>query len=418
MAQMSDFQGDDGPDLKAVVDEYRKSLGRFRWLLPLAGLVLIIGLGLSGLYSVEPGEVGVVRTFGAETGQSQPGLHYAVPVVQTVDLVDMAKVRREEVGFRSAKEGASQRVDAEALMLTGDENIIEAQMIVQYQVRDPSLYLFKLKNPQKTLHAAAQVALRGVVGQMRITSALEELPDTVAPLFDNDEDEEAAQDEAEEAAEDGEPKDEPDPDEDAADPKKGAEPKDDKTPKPKKGTKGKVDPLDAMDPSTDILTKGRERAQLLTKRKLQELMDLYESGLLVTEVKLQVVDAPDEVKDAFHDVVRAREEREQLINKARGYREDRVPKARGEAQKVMRAAEGYRQERVLRARGEAARFASILAEYEKARGITRDRLHLETMERILKSVPKKVYIDEKVGRNALPLLNLNQGITPVPGGAQ
>ncbi|MEM1031064.1 MAG: FtsH protease activity modulator HflK [Myxococcota bacterium] len=415
---MSEFDRNQGPDLRAVVDEYRQSMGnRLRWVGPVALLVVVVGLGLSGLYSVEPGEVGVVRTFGEETGQSEPGLHYAIPIVQRVDVVDMAKVRREEVGFRSGAEGTSQRVDAEALMLTGDENIIEAQMIVQYEVRDPSLFLFKLKDPEKTLHVAAQVALRGVVGQMRITSAIEELPDTVAPLMEDVEKPAVAPEDGEGAPEDGAEKVDEKKDDPAEAPTEPAAPDGAPAADQDGGDAPARDPLDDMDPSTDILTKGRERAQLLTKRKLQELMDLYESGLLITEVKLQVVDAPDEVKDAFHDVVRAREEREQLINKARGYREDRVPKARGEAQKIIRAAEGYRQERVLRARGEASRFAAILSEYNKARGVTRERLHLETIERVLQQVPKKVYIDEGVSRNALPLLNLNQGANLTAPGA-
>jgi membrane protease subunit HflK len=140
--------------------------------------------------------------------------------------------------------------------------------------------------------------------------------------------------------------------------------------------------------------------------------------LKITEVKLQVVDAPDEVKDAFHDVVRAREEREQLINKALGYREDRIPKARGEAQKVIRAGEAYRRERVLRAEGEAARFNSILAEYRKARNVTRERIHLETLERILGRVPKKIFIDSDVAQNTLPFLPLGSGSGPLSAGEQ
>jgi membrane protease subunit HflK len=151
-----------------------------------------------------------------------------------------------------------------------------------------------------------------------------------------------------------------------------------------------------------------------TKEVLQKLMNLYESGLKITEVKLQVVDAPDEVKDAFHDVVRAREEREQKINKALGYREDRIPRARGEAQKIIRAAEAYKQERVLRSQGEATRFVAILLEYKKAQGVTRDRLHLETMERILGGVSKKVFIDKDVAKNALPFLPLT-GSGAFPG---
>ncbi len=142
---------------------------------------------------------------------------------------------------------------------------------------------------------------------------------------------------------------------------------------------------------------------------------MYQSGLQVTEVKLQTVDAPDEVKDAFHDVVRAREEREQKINKARGYREDQIPRARGSAQKILRAAEAYKKERVLRSQGEAARYTSVLAEYRKAKAVTRQRLHLEVMERILSKVDKKIFIDETVAKQALPLFSLD-GTGSLKGG--
>jgi regulator of protease activity HflC (stomatin/prohibitin superfamily) len=432
------FDEDDAPDLRVVVGQYKDVVGkRLKWLGPLLGGIALLLLTLTGVYSVNPGEVGVVRTFGKETSQSQPGLHFRVPIVQEVDIVDLAKIRRAEVGFRSTQQG-SKRIDSEALMLTGDENIIEAQMIVQYQVHDPSKYLFKLKDPENSLHIAAEVALRGVVGQMRITSSIEELVPSTNPAVQAAQDKPAAG--AEQSAEGDKEGAEP---EDAEAAGEDAEKEDSATEgetgeeKNKEGDEepaeepgvvvpGDVDPKGvdkssdervAYDPETDILTKGRERAQIRTKELLQELMDLYESGLRVTEVKLQVVDAPDEVKDAFHDVVRAREEREQTINKALGYREDLIPKARGEAQKIIRAAEAYKRERVLRAEGEADRFNSILAEYKKARGVTRERLHLETMERILGRVPKKVFIDEGVAKNALPFLPLT-GNGAIQGGNQ
>jgi len=430
------FDEDDAPDLRVVVGQYKDVVSkRLRWLGPLLGGIALLLLALTGVYSVNPGEVGVVRTFGKETGQSQPGLHFRVPIVQQVDIVDLAKIRRAEVGFRSTNNG-TKRIDSEALMLTGDENIIEAQMIVQYQVHDPSKYLFKLNDPEISLHIAAEIALRGVVGQMRITSGIEDLAPSSNPRLNHGSattapeppdagptegpDEGAEGGGAGEAAEggagpapqegealDGEKKDDA--------PGKNAEPK---------GDPGDLPPVPDVaadervtyDPETDILTKGRERAQIKTKQLLQELMDLYESGLRITEVKLQVVDAPDEVKDAFHDVVRAREEREQTINKALGYREDLIPKARGEAQKIIRAAEAYKRERVLRAEGEADRFVSILEEYKKAKGVTRERLHLETMERILGRVPKKVFIDKGVAKNALPFLPLTgQGAVQTGG---
>ena len=371
---------ENGPDIKVVVAQYRDTVrNRLRWIGPAAGGIVLLALVLTGLYSVEPGEVGVVRTFGAKNPVlTKPGLHFAVPIAQKVDVINVEKIRRVEIGFRSGEAGTTRRVDSEALMLTGDENIVEAQLIVQYKIRDPDKWLFKLQDPAASLHTAAEVALRGVVGQTTITSE------------DGDDDEATETPEADAKKKNAN---------DAGKPKKVAAP----------------DPVD--DGPIDILTTGREEAQRRTEIQLQMLMDLYESGIEILEVKLQTVDAPDEVKDAFHEVVRAREKREQMINEAKGYREDKLPRARGEAKKIERAAEAYKRERVIRAEAEAAKFLAVLAEYVKAKSVTRERLHLETMERILARVNKKVFVDDAIGDRALPLLPLGgKGFGTVGGG--
>ncbi len=290
-------------------------------LLPvILGAVGLLWLA-SGIYVVEPGHKGVVRTFGKETVRTEPGLNYRYPwPFQQVDVVSVDQIRRIEVGFR-----AGQRVNEEAMMLTGDENIVEAQMVVQYRVADPSKYLFRLRDPENTLRGATEVALRSVVGGMTIDQ---------------------------------------------------------------------------------VMIEERARVQEDTRAFVQRLMDDYQSGLAITELKLQAADPPDQVRDAFHDVVRAREDREKLINQARGYQADILPKARGEAQKILREAEGYREQRVLLATGEAARFLSVLAEYEKAKDVTRDRLHLETIEKILPDIDK-IVVGGDLSQRLLPLLPLN-----------
>jgi membrane protease subunit HflK len=297
---------------------------------PILVVLLVLGIAASGTYSVDPGEQGVVRTFGRESGKSGPGLHYRLPFVQRVEVVNVEQVRRLEVGFRD-----KQKVQVEAQMLTGDENIVEAQMIVQYRVSDPSKYLFELRDPDETLRATAEVALRSMVGRTKID---------------------------------------------------------------------------------DVITTGREKVQSDTRTWLQHLMNEYQSGLTITEVKLQSVDAPDEVRDAFHDVVRAREEKEKLINQARGYKADQIPRARGEARKLEREAEAYKEQRVLRANGDAAKFTSMFAEYEKAERVTRQRMYLETMERIFSKVETKTVIDGDLAKGALPVLQLGpQGAAAVAG---
>ncbi|MCS6912617.1 MAG: FtsH protease activity modulator HflK [Myxococcales bacterium] len=296
------------------LNKHRRKLGPL--LLGIAALAVL----LSGVYVVGPGEIGVVRTFGRESGRSYPGLHYRIPFIQQADVVNVEKIRRIEVGFRG-----KERLPHESLMLTGDENIVDAQMIVQYRVSDPSKFLFRLRDPEEVLHTTAQVALRGKVGETTID---------------------------------------------------------------------------------DVITTAREKVQDETRQWLQQLMDKYQSGLTITEVKLLVVDAPDEVKEAFHDVVRAREEKEKLINQAMGYKADRIPRARGEARKIERDAEAYKEQRVLRARGDAARFEALLAEYRNAVGVTRERLYLEMMERILSRLENKIFVDKDIARGALPVLPL------------
>ena len=292
-------------------------------LLPLAaGATLLLWLA-SGVYTVNPGHKGVVRTFGKETARTEPGLNYRYPwPFQRVDIVSVEQIRRIEVGFRGA-----QRVPEEALMLTGDENIVDAQIVVQYRVADPSKYLFRLRDPEAALLAATEVALRSTVGSMTIDQ---------------------------------------------------------------------------------VMIEERAKVQADARLFIQRLMDAYESGLVITEVKLQAADPPDAVRDAFHDVVRAREDKEKVINVAKGYQADILPKARGEAEKILREAEGYKEQRVLLAQGEADRFLSVLAEYEKARGVTRDRLHLETVEKILPDIDK-VIIGGDVNQRLLPLLPLTPG---------
>jgi membrane protease subunit HflK len=305
---------------------------------PLA-IVAVVGIWLaSGLYQVQPGEVGVVRHFGYEVSRSGPGLHYRLPwPIQQVDAVNTEAIRRAEIGFRT-ENGIPTRVASEALMLTGDENIVDAQLIVQYRVVDPSKYLFRLQEPDATLRAATEVALRSAVGKTKID---------------------------------------------------------------------------------DILTTGRSQVQEQTREFLQRLLDSYQSGLQVTAVNLQVVDPPDQVKDAFQEVVRAREDRERLINEARAYGADILPKARGQAQQTIREAEGYKEQRRLQAQGDVARFVSVLQEYSKSKDVTRERLHLEALERVLARVDK-VVLDGQSNGNVLPFLPLRgqQGAAQPPGTGQ
>jgi membrane protease subunit HflK len=315
-------------ELKRSVQQFTS--GKGLWVI--AALILLLWLG-SGLYVVGPGERGVVLLFREATEQTEPGLRYRLPwPIQSHEIVDIAQVRRAEVGFRTVAEetqgrdarGDARTIPGEALMLTGDENIVELQFFVQYRIQDPLKFLFGARDPEGILHTSTEVALRSAVGRNTIDYTM---------------------------------------------------------------------------------TEGRVEVQEQTKSALQELLDAYQTGLLVSEARLLVIDPPREVRDAFHDVVRALEDRDRLVKEADGYGEDVVPKARGEAAQMVQQAEGYKAQRVIRAQGDAERFLKILTEYNKAKTVTRDRLYLESVERIMPTIEKFI-LDSGERGGVLPLLPL------------
>ncbi len=319
------------PSLEEVVSHFQNKIRRWgskKFLLILLAIPILIWLA-SGIYIVGPGEEGVVRQFGKEVDRTPPGLRYRLPwPIQTHDVVHLTKVRRAEIGFRTDPySGKVKPEPKEALMLTGDENIVDAQLFVQYVVKDPSQFLFRVRNAEGVLKSSAEVALRSVVGRNTIDFTM---------------------------------------------------------------------------------TEGRVVVQDEVKKYLQTLLDEYQTGLLVTEARLLVVDPPEEVKDAFHDVVRAWEDRERLVREAEGYREDLIPKARGEAAQMLRTAEAYKEQRVIRAQGDAGRFLDVLKAYRKGKEVTRERLYLETLEKILPGKEKYVLPPEG-GGSVLKWLPLKEG---------
>ena len=128
---------------------------------------------LTGIYIVGPDEVGVVRTFGEFTRVTQSGLNWKFPApIETANTPKVTEVKRIEIGFRSMKNGQYRTVEKESLMLTGDENIVDAEMIVQYKIKDPVDYLFKIVGPELTVRQAAEASLRTVVGRNIIDETL------------------------------------------------------------------------------------------------------------------------------------------------------------------------------------------------------------------------------------------------------
>ena len=150
------------------------------------------------------------------------------------------------------------------------------------------------------------------------------------------------------------------------------------------------------------LTEGRENIAFDVQNRLQAYLDSYQTGLLVQQVNIEKTDPPSAVKDAFDDVVAAREDKERLQNEAERYALSIVPEARGQAQARIRQAEGYKLEVVANAEGEVARFTNLLEEYSKAPEVTRDRLYLDALQSVL-SNSTKVMIDVEGGNNLLYL---------------
>ena len=296
-------------------------------IIPLLAAALALWL-FTGVYMVGPDEVGVVRTFGEYTRVAQSGLNYHFPYpIEQVNTPAVTEVKRIEIGFRTLRNGQYRTVEKESLMLTGDENIVDAEMIVQYKIKDPVAYLFKIVEPELTVREAAEASLRTVVGRNKID---------------------------------------------------------------------------------ETLTTGKFQIQEGTKTQLQLILDKYESGIHVVAVQLQDVSPPKEVIGAFKDVASAKEDKNRMVNQAEGYRNDIIPKARGEAEAMIRDAEGFRESRIKRSEGDAAKFTTILKEYRKAKSITKKRLYLETMERVLPGI-EKIIIPDKDSGNMLNLLNLNPG---------
>ena len=286
------------------------SMGTF----PLVGIFVVLWL-LTGIYVVGPDEVGVVQTLGKYSRAAQSGLNYHFPYpIETVSTPKVTEVKRIEIGFRTVGKNQYQTISRESLMLTGDENIVDAEMIVQYRIKDPVAYTFNFIEPELTVRQASEASLRTVVGRHNIDEAL---------------------------------------------------------------------------------TSGKFMIQEEAKELIQNILDKYNTGILVVAVQLQDVSPPEQVISAFKDVASAKEDKNRMVNQAEGYRNDVIPKARGEAQAQIREAEGYKEARIARAEGDVSKFNAVLKEYRKSKEVTETRLFLDTAEEILSYREKIIVPDGK-----------------------
>ena len=299
------------------------------------GVIVVVWL-LSGIYIVDPAERGVVTRFGAFVDETKAGPHWHMPYpIENVRIVNVDQVRTAEIGYRSDVRNRAGNVPNESLMLTKDENIVDLKIAVQYQIESANQYLFETTDPDQSLRAVIESALREVVGQ------------------------------------------------------------------------------NTMD---FVLTEGRNEVVARVQTLAQEKLTAYKTGLIITSVNLQDAQPPEQVQSAFADVVKAREDRERIINEAEAYSNDILPKARGQAARQLEEANGYHDRVIAQAEGESARFTSIVNEYEKAPEVTRKRLYIDAVSNVL-GRSSKVFVGSDSSNNLLylPLDKMvSQGQATVP----
>ena len=292
-------------------------------------LIAILGLGLwlaTGIYKVQPDENALIQRFGKWTDTKGPGLHYHLPFpIETVLLPKVTKIN--QIGIGRTIGDVSQGSRSSNQMLTGDENIVEADFAVFWQIKDAGQYVFRTADPDGMLKVAAESAIREVIGRNPIQSALSDKRQQIAEEI---------------------------------------------------------------------------------RVALQHHLDLYETGILITQVQLQRVDPPPAVIDAFNDVQRARSDQERARNEAEAYRNDILPRARGQAGKIAQEAEAYKAQVVDLAEGEAKSFLAVYEAYKASPEVTGWRLYLDAVDEVLRK-SSRVIIDSsgKGVSSLLPVLPID-----------
>ena len=301
------------------------------WL-PLVVLAAIAIWGVSGFFRVDPDELGIVLRFGKYVRDAKPGLNYHLPYpIESVLTPKVTRVNRIDIGMRLVQDlprGTTMRdVPEEALMLTGDENIVDVDFSVFWLVKPDGVsdYLFNIQQPEGTVKAVAESAMREIVGRSTLQPVLTE----------------------------------------------------------------------------------RQPIETAVQALMQSTLDRYGAGIQITQVQLQKVDPAKQVIDAFRDVQAARSDLERAQNEAQTYANKVIPEARGRAAQITQNAEAYREQTVAEAKGATSRFLKIYDEYKKAPEVTRQRMYLETMERLFGGTDK-IIMDSGATGGIVPYLPLDQ----------
>jgi membrane protease subunit HflK len=299
-----------------------------RKLLFVIPIVLVAAWLMQSFYSVKPEEKAVELFLGKYNGTTDPGLHIAPWPLITYDILPVTRENTIDIG--TAKQSGRVRSAEQGLMLTGDENIVDIDFQVVWNILRPDLFLFNLAEPNQTIQAVSESAMREVIARSKL--------------------------------------------------------------KP-------------------ILSRDRAAISQEVQELIQATLDSYESGVNIVRVNFDGADPPPQVIDAFRDVQAAEQDRDTEEKRAEAYANQKLAGARGQVAQLLQEAEGYRAQVVNEAKGEAARFESVYGEYVLAPEVTRKRLYLETMERVLGDVDK-IIIDENVGgsggQGIVPYLPLNE----------
>jgi membrane protease subunit HflK len=328
------------PDLEEII---RRGQDRLKDFMPGGNLggrgLLLVGLGLvllwlaTGVYTVRPNEVGLNLIFGKYVGKTAQGLNYNLPYpIGSVVKPQVTNVITTEVGFRTVESVRATRqsdVSEESLMLTGDENIVDIDVIVQWQIDPgaPENYVFNIQDPPGTVKAVAESAMREVIGRRNIQP---------------------------------------------------------------------------------VLTTDRGQIETEVRQLMQETLNIYRAGVQIRLVQLQKVDPPQQVIDAFRDVQAARADQERLRNEAETYANRVVPESRGKAAQLLQSAEAYKDQTVNEALGQISRFNSVYEQYKNAPAVTRERLFLETMERVFGGMDKVILDQNGSNTGVVPYLPLGE----------
>jgi len=314
-------------NFKAFFQKYLGGIGA--WII----IILIIGLWAGqGIYTIDEPEVGLVKRFGKHVRTVGPGLHYHVPApVETVVPVDVKSVRKIEIGYETVSPPPNPQYRSkkdEALMLTGDNNIVHIEFAVQYKIKDAENYIFNVIDGKKILKQMTEAVMREEVAKREFS---------------------------------------------------------------------------------DVITVSRGEIAQAVHDDLQKLVNIYNTGMMVENVKLQDANPPEPVTAAFDDVNSAKEDRETYINKAQAYANEVIPEAEGEAAHVINKAEAYKEEKVASAQGDVSKFKNVLKEYNMgSKKVTRKRLYIETLEDILPNTEKIILPEGDSNSSVLKLLDLNE----------